>query len=306
MTGRLAAVASVALALAGCDSTGRQATFATPDEAAAALVGAIQAEDTGAMLRVLGEDARPLIESADRVDDKNRRDDFAALYAEQHRIVEAEPDRSILLVGDDEWPFPFSLTRSGERWRFDTSSGVEEIVNRRVGRNELAAIQASLAYVDAQHDYFAYRLQQNGMGEYARTLVSTPGAKDGLFWETSSEDEPPSPLGEGFARARGDGYVPAADGPRPQPFYGYYYRVLDAQGPNAAGGALDYVVDGHMTRGFALVAFPAERGSTGVMTFVVNQDGAVYSKDLGPDTATLAAQMTAFDPDATWTREDGR
>lgn len=298
------ALAWVALALASCDSTGRQATFATPDEAAVALVAAIESEDLSAMLRVLGEEAEPLIESGDPVDDRNRRSEFTALYAKQKRIVEAEPGRSILLVGEDEWPFPFSIVSSDGRWHYDTSSGVEEIVNRRVGSNELSAIQASLAYVDAQHDYFAYRLREEGAGTYARALVSAPGKKDGLFWETATEEEPRSPLGAAFARARGEGYA-QADGPQPQPFYGYYYRVLEAQGPHAAGGALDYVVDGRMPRGFALVAFPADRGSTGVMTFIVNQDGAVFSKDLGPETATLAAQMTTFDPDPTWTREDG-
>jgi hypothetical protein len=208
----------------------------------------------------------------------------------------------MLVVGEDDWPFPFPLVKEERGWRFDTSHGIEEILDRRIGENELAAIQASLAYVDAQREYYWLNPEGAPLLHYARSFTSTPGRKDGLYWD-AADGEPPSPLGALFAEARAEGYL--IDGaPRPVPYYGYHFRILTSQGEHAAGGAYDYVVGDRMIGGFGLVAYPAERGSTGVMTFIVNHDGVVFSKDLGPDTAKLAAEMTRFDPDDTWKREE--
>jgi hypothetical protein len=290
--------------LAGCDYFGAgQQSYATPDEAVAALVEATKSGDTDGMLRVLGADAQPLLESGDAIADANGREIFVEHYTARNELAEEGPDRAILLIGDDQWPFPFPLVKEGSGWRFDTSDGFGEIIDRRIGRNELYAILACLAYVDAQTEYYASNPENDSVLHYARKLVSTPGRKDGLYWEAAS-GEPQSPLGPGFARARREGYQ-QADAPRPEPFYGYYYRQLESQGPDAIDGAYNYVIDERLTGGFALVAYPAERGSTGVMTFIVNQDGVVYSKDLGENTAELAEQITAFNPDASWKREDG-
>lgn len=302
LTGGVAAVAAFAL-LVGCDSFGGgQASYGSPDEAGAALLEAVTSGETSAVLKVLGTEAQPLVESGDAVEDANRRAEFLAMHAAGHRWENDGADVSTLIVGEEDWPFPFPLVKEGAGWRFDTTYGIEEILDRRIGENELAAIQASLAFVDAQREYYWWNPQGSPMLHYARSFVSTAGAKDGLFWE-AEEGETPSPLGSLFAAARADGYLGDSLA-RPVPYYGYHFRILTGQGEHAAGGAYDYVVGDYMIGGFALVAYPAERGSTGVMSFVVNHDGAVYSKDLGADTAKLAAEMTRFDPDETWTRED--
>jgi hypothetical protein len=296
------AVATLAL-LAGCDFLGgRQAAFDSPEQAGEALLAAVQSGETSEMLRVLGKDARPVVDSGDPVDDGNKRSEFVAAYTAAHRWVTEIPEAATLVVGDNDWPFPFPLVNDNDGWRFDTSFGIEEILDRRIGENELAAIQASLAYVDAQREYYWENPDGEPILHYARSIVSTPGQKDGLFWE-SSEDEAPSPLGELFASARAEGYL--LDGTaKPVPYYGYHFRTLTTQGEHAAGGAYDYLVGDRMIGGFALVAYPAERGVSGVMTFIVNHDGVVFSKDLGPDTDELATAMTTFDPDDSWTREE--
>ena len=302
ISGGLLAVAAVAL-LAGCDFFGgKQAAYDSPEQAGEALVAAARSGETSELLRVLGQDAQPVVESGDAVDDANKRSEFIASYAAAHRWVNETPEIATLRVGDNDWPFPFPLINEDDGWRFDTSYGIEEILDRRIGENEIAAIQASLAYVDAQREYYWLNPDGEPMLHYARNFVSTPGQKDGLFWETA-ESEAPSPLGELFAAARAEGYLRETD-VQPAPYYGYHFRMLTAQGAHAAGGAYDYVVDDHAIGGFGLVAYPAERGVTGVMTFIVNHDGVVYSKDLGPDTAKLAAAMTAFDPDDSWKREE--
>ncbi len=300
----LAALATGAVLLAGCDYFGAaQQSYATPDEAVAALVDATKSGESDRIVRVLGAESQPVLQSGDAIADANVRDLFVERYTAHNELAEDGPDRAILLIGDDQWPFPFPLVKEGSGWQFDTSGGVEEIIDRRIGRNELYAILACLAYVDAQTEYYASNPENAAVLHYARKLISTPGRKDGLYWEAAS-GEPQSPLGPGFARARSQGYQqPGA--PRPEPFHGYVYRQLESQGPDAIDGAFDYLIDDLMTAGFGLVAYPAERGSTGVMTFIVNQDGVVYSKDLGEDTAALAEQMTAFNPDASWKREDG-
>jgi hypothetical protein len=301
-TGGALAVAALTM-LAGCDLFGGgQARYESQDQAGEALLAAVSSGDTSAMLRVLGEDAQPLVDSGDAIEDANTRNAFVALYADAHRWESAAADVSTLIVGPEDWPFPFPLVNEDGGWRFDTPNGIEEILDRRIGENELAAIQASLAYVDAQREYYWWNPEGAPLLHYAHSLISAEGRKDGLFWEPV-EGEPPSPLGSLFASARAEGYL--VDSPvRPVPYYGYHFRVLTAQGEHAAGGAYDYVVDDRMIGGFALLAYPAERGSSGVMSFIVNHDGVVFSKDLGEDTPKLAAEMTLFDPDETWKREE--
>jgi len=299
--GSLAAFA-VAI-LAGCDLFGgSQVTFDSPDQASDALIAAAASGDTSALLRILGDDAAPLVESGDSVDDGAVRDEFIAKYNAAHRWVSEDASVSTLLVGDDDWPFAFPLVSEAGRWRFDTTNGVEEILNRRIGENELAAIQASLAYVDAQREYYWWNPEGAPLLHYARNLVSSPNSKDGLYWD-AGPDETPSPLGELFAAARAEGYL-TENSVRPAPFHGYYFHMLTSQGSHAAGGAYDYVIGDRLVGGFGLVAYPSERGSTGVMTFIVNHDGVVFSKDLGEDTDKLAGEMTVFDPDESWKRED--
>jgi hypothetical protein len=289
--------------LSACDSFGGgQAHYSSPDEASDALLAAVESGETSAMLRVLGEEAVPVVESGDPVADANNRNEFVAMYAAQHRWVSDTAESSTLVVGDEDWPFPFPLIKDGDRWRFDTTNGAEEILNRRIGENELAAIQASLAYVDAQREYYWWNPDGQPMLHYAGSIVSTDGRKNGLYWDTA-DGEAPSPLGELFASARAEGYLVDSE-PQPVPYYGYHFRMLTGQGGHAAGGAYDYVVGDHMIGGFGLVAWPAEYGSTGVMSFIVNHDGVVFSKDLGPDTSKLAAEMTKFDPDDSWKREE--
>jgi hypothetical protein len=302
LTSGLLAAVTLAL-LAGCDLLGgEQAAYESPEQAGEALIAAVRSGDTSEMLRVLGEAARPVVESGDVVDDSNTRNEFIAAYTAAHRWVSETPEVSTLIVGDEDWTFPFPLINQDDGWRFDTTIGIEEILDRRIGENELAAIQASLAYVDAQREYYWWNPDGEPMLHYARNLVSTPGKRDGLFWETS-EGEAPSPLGELFAAARAEGYL-TDSAARPVPYYGYHFRMLTAQGEHAAGGAYDYVVGDRMIGGFGLVAYPAERGTSGVMTFIVNHDGVVYSKDLGDDTEKLATEMTRFDPDPSWMREE--
>jgi hypothetical protein len=297
----IGAVLAIAFSAAAC-SPGGQATYDTPEQAGAALVAAVSAGETDAMLRVLGEDALPVVESGDTVADASNRAAFLAMYADAQRWDSDSPDMATLIVGEDNWPFPFPLVKEERGWRFDTSDGIEEILDRRIGENELAAIQASLAFVDAQREYYWWNPDGAPLLHYARTMVSTGDRKDGLYWD-APEGEAPSPLGELFAAARAEGYL-VDEAVRPAPYYGYYFRMLFGQGEHAAGGAYDYLVDDQLIGGFALVAYPAERGSTGVMTFIVNHDGVVFSKDLGADTQRIATEMTLFDPDDTWKREN--
>ena len=244
----------------------------------------------------VGPDGAEIVSSGDPVADASARQRVLEAYDAKHQVVTEGADKAVLIIGQEDWPFPIPLVRKDGSWQFDTAAGREEILYRRIGRNELSAIQACLAYVDAQHEYAEKGVAGNGV--YAQRIVSQPGKKDGLYWPAQSgEDE--SPLGELAAAAAADGY---RAGQQRTPYHGYYYKVLTRQGPNAPGGALDYVVRGKMIGGFALVAYPAEYGNSGVMTFLVNHQGVVYEKDLGPDTARIASGMTAFNPDGTWRR----
>jgi hypothetical protein len=213
--------------------------------------------------------------------------------------------RATLNTGSDDWPFPIPLVKDKDGWRFDTHAGKEEILSRRIGRNELAAIETCRAYVDAQREYYALSPQGDPLLQYAQKVASTPGKKDGLYWETN-EGENQSPLGPLVASARGGGYsrVGTAGGAARAPYHGYYYKILTAQGPHGRDGAYNYLAHGKMIGGFALVAYPAEWGNSGIMTFIVNQDGVVFQKDLGPKTRALAQAMTTYDPDSTWTSVD--
>jgi hypothetical protein len=281
---------------ARADASG-QLSFATPEAASEALLAAVRSDDTRRIYRVLGPDSGKLIRSGDPVADRQGRARFVAAYEKQSRVEREGDARATLLIGDKDWPFPLPMVKRGDRWRFDARQGAEEVLNRRIGRNELAAIQSCLAYVDAQREYALTAGDENGLHKYAMKLVSSPGRKDGLYWPTG-EGEPPSPVGPLAAKAQAEGYGRSPN----EPYHGYYYRILTAQGSHAPGGAYDYVVKGKMIGGFALVAYPARWGASGVMTFIVNHDGVVYQKNLGKQTAALAAKMARFDPDSTWSR----
>jgi hypothetical protein len=281
-----------------CAPAFAQEQFGTPEAAIEALVAAARSGDRNAILKVLGSDGKPIVGSGDPVADSNIRQDFVSAYDAKHAIEMEGDGTQTLVIGNDDWPFPIPLINKGGQWEFDTTAGLNEILRRRVGRNELSAIQVSLAYVQAQNEYASLDPAGAGRGVYAQRIVSRPGKKDGLYWATT-EGEEPSPLGELAAQAAAEGYKP---GTTPIPYHGYYYRIITRQGATASGGAYDYLVKGKMIGGFALVAYPAEYGNSGIMTFMVNQDGIVFQKDLGPKTTKLVRKINSFSPDDTWTR----
>lgn len=283
----LCAVASLASA---------QQAFKTPDEAASALVSAAKTGDQKAIVAVLGPDGEDIVSSGDDVADAATREKFVAAYDAKHQIAMEGDDKAAMVIGQEDFPLPIPLVRKDGTWRFDTAAGRQEILARRIGKNELDAIQASLAYVDAQNEYAEKDRTGAGVGTYAQRIISQPGKKDGLYWPTS-QGEDASPLGELVAQATAQGY--RAGGGR-APFHGYYFKILTKQGAAAPGGELEYVVRGKMIGGFALVAYPAEYRNSGVMTFIINHAGDVFQKDLGPDTARLAERMSEFNPDKTW------
>jgi hypothetical protein len=284
---------------------GVQETFASPDEAAKALAAAAAANDVTRMLAILGKEGAPLITSGDDVADREGREKFVRLYEEKNSVVREGDSKAILEVGHDAWPLPIPMVKEEEGWRFDTRQGAEEIIDRRIGKNELSAIQVCLAYVDTQREYAARDRDSDGLLEYAQKFVSEPGKKDGLYWE-SKEGEETSPLGPFAAQARKEGYTRKKAGNQPSPYHGYFYKILTAQGKNAPGGAYSYVVKGKMIGGFALAAYPASYGTSGIMTFIVNHDGVVYEKDLGKETEAVVKTMTSFDPDQTWRKIEGK
>jgi hypothetical protein len=296
-----ALVAAVALVVCAMTAVaGAQQSYKTPDEAVSALVTAAKAGDRKAVLTVLGPGGEDIVSSGDEVADEGVRKELVAAYDEKHEI-HPEGDHATLIVGKDDFPFPIPLVHKGDAWRFDTDAGRTEVLYRRIGGNELDTIQACLAFVDAQNEY-ADKDRGDGVGVYAQRIISKPGKKDGLYWPTAAgEDE--SPLGDLVAAATTEGYRARGGGQR-TPFHGYYYKILTRQGPAASGGVLDYVVKGKMIGGFALVAWPAEYGNSGVMTFIVNHNGTVYEKDLGSRTPQVAAGMTAFNPDDSWKKAD--
>jgi len=270
-----------------------QQSFNSPDDAASALADAVKSGVRQNILKVLGANGEDIVSSGDEVADSDARSKFLSAYDARHS-VKVDGKKAFLIIGDG-FPFPIPLTQTKAGWEFDTDEGRQEILYRRIGRNELDTIQTCLAFVDAENEY-AEKDRGQGAGVYAQRIVSTTGKKDGLYWP--GED---SPLGELAAQAAGEGYKV---GEGPIPYHGYYFRVLTQQGPNAPGGALDYVVKGKMIGGFALLAWPAEYGNSGVMTFLVNHNGVVYQKDLGDYTMKLVRRMNWFDPDQTWKKVD--
>ena len=271
-----------------------QQSFANPDDAASALAAAVKSGVKQDMLKVLGADGEDIIDSGDDVADAEARGKFVSAYDAGHS-VKVDGKKATLIVGADDFPFPIPLVHNKTGWEFDTDAGRQEILYRRIGRNELDTIKTSLAFVDAEDEY-ADKDRGDGVGVYAQRIVSNPGKKDGLYWPSDNND---SPLGQLAADASAEGYKAGSE---PQPYHGYYYRILTQQGASAPGGAMSYIVKGKMIGGFGLVAYPADYGNSGVMTFIVNHAGTVYQKDLGEDTAARVKSMTSFDPDKTWAK----
>jgi hypothetical protein len=291
----LVLVLTVLIATGARAAATAQKAFASPEDAASALEQAVKAHDRAATLAVLGN-ASEWISSGDAVADNATADRFVAAYEAKHAIA-VDGDTARLTIGENGFPFAFPIVKSGERWRFDTAAGKEELLARRVGQNELDAIKVLQAIVDAQRDYASEDRNGDGVLDYAQKFGSSPGKHDGLYWPTKA-GEPASPLGELVVRAGGEGYNKKSGGP--QPFHGYYYRMLKGQGKSAESGAFDYVVHGRAIAGFAAVAWPAKYGNSGIMTFMVNQDGKVYQADLGPATPAQASNMQRFDPGKGW------
>lgn len=277
-----------------------QPHYKTPDGAIRALASAARKDDAAGLQAILGPDSEDVIDSGDPVADAAARKRFATAVGQRIRIeVAADRTHRVAVLGREDWPFPIPLVKDAKGWRFDTTAGRDEIINRRVGQNELGAIAVARAFVEAEREYAAED-RGEGKGVYAQRLRSSPGKHDGLYWE-DADGKVDSPFGPLVAEADAEGYAPATPGEAPKPYHGYYFRILTAQGPNAPGGAKSYVQDGKMTGGFALVAWPAEYGVSGVQTFLVNQQGIIFQKDLGAQTAQLGAATTAYDPDASWT-----
>jgi hypothetical protein len=279
-----------------------QRSFPSAEEACKALVAALQTNDQTALLSLLGPEGKEIISSGDPVEDKENHAEFVQKYQQMHRLV-TEPDgTTTLYIGAENWPTPIPLVHKGSTWYFDTAAGKEEILYRRIGRNELAVIQVCRELVDAEKEYYAVPHDGDSGRQYAQKFFSDPNKHNGLYWEPGP-GEPESPIGPLLASAAAEGYAQNPDH-QPQPFHGYYFRILTGQTANAPGGARSYIVDGKMTGGFAFLAYPAEYRSSGVMTFIVDQDGIVYEKDLGPNTADIARNMTRYARDSSWRKAD--
>jgi len=283
---RLTLVTLICLVVCLPSITFAQQTFDTPALAAEAFVNAVAQKDTKALASILGDDWKEFIPTDDI--DQTDVDAFLAAWNNQHHFKQIAYGKGLIAVGSEDWTLPIPIVKEGERWHFDTRAGAEEMRTRRIGRNELAVMQAVMAYYDAQKEYALIDRNGDGMLEYAQRLISSTGHHDGLYWPVS-EGEAESPLGPLFGND-----TPGND------YYGYYYRILTAQGPDAPGGAYDYLINGRMRAGFALVAWPVAYGDAGVITFLISHDGRVYQKDLGPDTDKIARAMTRFNPDASW------
>ena len=272
--------------------------FASPDDAGNALLAAAKSGDQNALLAIFGPDSKELISSGDPVQDKNTAALFVKGYGVMHRWRKMPDGAQMLLVGADNFPFPITLKKNNDgQWFFDTAAGKDEVLNRRIGRNELAIIEVSHAAADAQAEYFSQLHDGETTKQYAAKFISDPGKQNGLYWK-APDGQPQSPLGPLAAYATSEGYAAKPDAHTA--FHGYYFRMLKAQGDKAPGGAKNYVVDGKMTRGFAFVAYPAEYGNSGVMTFIINQDGVLLQRDLGKTTTETATSMSEFNPDASW------
>jgi hypothetical protein len=285
--------------LTACARAPRYRSFATPEDAVRALTAAVDAGNMDEVIAIFGPEGRELAGSSDPATARRNQQVFATAVAERWYLEDRGTDERILVVGNEDWPFPVPIVRGIAGWRFDTEAGKEEVLVRRIGRNELAAIRTCLVYVAAQRRYAREGHDGKPAGLYARKFRSDAGRHDGLYWVPAS-GERRSPLGDLVAAASAEDHRPGPDPRQPAPFQGYYFRILTAQGPSARGGEIDYLADGELSRGFALVAWPAQYDVTGVMTFIVNQHGVVHEKDLGSGTPAAVAEMTRFDPDATW------
>ena len=281
---------------------GNEKTFATPGEATLALYTAVKSGDGQTVAAIFGSNSNDILHTGDDVADKNMADNFIRRYEQMHRVV-IEPDQTATLyIGAENWPLPISIVKnSSGAWYFDTESGKKEILQRRVGANENDAIEILHALVDAQHDYASETHDGEKTKHYALKFLSDEGKQNGLYWKTA-DNAPQSPIGPLLVSATSEGYTPQQG--KQAPFHGYYYRILTGQGAAAKGGARDYVVDGELVRGFAFVAYPTEYRNSGVMTFIVNQSGVVFQKDLGPQTSDLAATMKQYNPDDSWEQVD--
>jgi len=288
--------------IAAAAVTVKQKGYPSAEEAVKAFVVAIRSDNDKEVVSIFGPDAKEMIFSGDPVSDRQRREGFLNDYDTKNSLVQ-EGEKMILIVGEKDWPFPIPLVKRGDLWFFDTKTGKQEILNRRIGENELDTIQTMLAIVDAEREYAMKDPEKSPYIEYTSKFESDPGKKNGLYWETK-EGEEPSPLGELVAKARAEGYFEDGKKRKPEPYHGYYFRMLKSQGKDAPDGAYDYIVNGQMLGGFAVVAYPAKYGNSGVMTFIVNHDGVVYQKDLGKNTGKIAAGMKKFDPDKTWKKVD--
>ena len=297
------AVMSVMLAtFAACrrtESAPPAPTFATPQAAVMELAKAVKGGDLSEVMAIFGPDAQALVDTSDPVTARRNQQVFSVAFSEYWRVIPAGLGRATLVVGFEEWPFPIPLVKEGGKWRFDTAAGKEEVLARRIGRNELAAIQICRTYVAAQRRYARSGHDGKPAGIYAAAFRSDPARENGLYWQ-ARHGQRRSPLGDLLAAASIEGVARGASNEGPQPFHGYYFRILTAQGPAASGGARDYVVGGRLTGGFALVAWPAEYDVTGIVTFMVNQEGVVFERDLGPDTDTVARAIATYNPDSSW------
>jgi len=278
-----------------------QMSYASPEAAAKALYDAFKSHDVKAIYKVFGPGSDKLIYTGDAVADQQMRERFIAAYDKAIKIEREGDAKAILVVGEQEYPVPFPLVKGSKGWTFDAKVGAEEIINRRIGENELFAIKSCLAYGDAQREYAEADRDGDGLIEYAQKFRSSEGKRDGLYWPVA-ENEPLSPLGPLAAQVKSEGYT--AKNPNPVPLHGYYYRILTSQGKDASGGAYDYLVRGNMIGGYALVAYPARWGASGVMTFICNHDGVVYQANLGAKSAEIASKMKQYNPDSIWQKAE--
>jgi Protein of unknown function (DUF2950) len=297
---KIAALATLLFACFAVDSAAQQKgqkTFSSPEEASKAVVAALQNNDEKAVLEILGPDATQIVSSGDATEDAESHANFVRKYEEMHRFLKAHDGSVTLYIGAENWPTPIPLAIKGNLWFFDTEAGKREILFRRIGRNEYSAIRICQELVAAQQEYYA--MQQN---EYANQIYSDEGQRNGLYWKVS-DGGPQSPIGPLVASAVAEGYIKGKGTP-PTPYRGYFFHILTRQGKDAPGGAKSYIVKGKMTEGFAFVAYPDEYRSSGVMTFIVNQDGTVYQKDLGKKTEALGQAMQEYNPDSSWSEAE--
>ena len=296
----LSMVLSSTVVLSSCSRSEAptQRSFATPDSAATALARAVITNDTTVLLAIMGPDSRPLILPTDQVQAEHDRQVVATALTERWWLEDGEDGSKVLVIGNESWPFPIPIVHEKDGWRFNTAAAKDELLFRRVGRNEMAVMDVADAFVAAQHEYASKGRDGHPAGIYAQRFVSDDARHNGLYWPVSNADPTPSPMGQLAAQAAADGYR-RTDAKR-FPYHGYFFKVLTAQGASAPGRARSYIVDGAMRGGFAMIAWPADYGESGVMTFIIGKDGVLHEKDLGPETGTLAPAIEAFDPDSSW------